>query len=66
MNAAKMRKLQEQKQKELEPLKQVIRNYVGSDYEELLDFVVHFAETRLKSWFKIELEELHNDKRANG
>lgn len=37
-----------------EPLKQVIRKYVGPKYEELLDFVVNFDRNKLRRYFKYE------------
>lgn len=71
------RKKQEEQRKEDEPLKQAIRQYVGNDYEELLDFFVNFDRKRLKSYFKLDKsinfydsKNFHggqnNDKRANG
>lgn len=50
------KQLMAEKEKELEPLKNLVTQYVGGHYDELLDWFVKSNEGRLKKFFKEELE----------
>ena len=53
MTIKELKEKQRQQKIEDEPLKKTIREYVGLQYEELLDFVVNFNRNKLKRYFNI-------------